>query len=103
VSESNFFFSEIQFNCIKKIILKFLKPFKSSYFFNVKPYFFLTSKPSESRMGGGKGNLSFKVFNIKEGQIFLSFRGVPSLFLFNLVSKLSYKLPNKFKLVKSKF
>lgn len=103
ISESSCYFTEDQFNCMKKFITKYLKSFKNCFFFNVKPFFFLTSKPSESRMGGGKGSLNLKIFYLRQGQIFLSFKNIPFLQLFNLINKLSFKVSHKFKLVKSKF
>lgn len=104
VSDSLCYFSDTQFEMSRKLISKSFKKYgKDSFFFFVKPYFYLTSKPSESRMGGGKGSFSFKIFPIRKGQIFLGFKGIPILELINILNLLSTKLPFKFRLIKGKY
>lgn len=92
-----------QYSSIQKDILKVVKVNKSYLFNFIKPYFFLTSKPSESRMGGGKGNLDKKVCFIKKGQVLLGLRNIPLFDILDLFSRISYKLPFKVSLIKLKY
>jgi len=100
--ESKIFYLE-QFNSIYKIISKETKKRKGSFFVFIKPYFFLTSKPSESRMGGGKGNLSRKIVFLKKGQVLFGFNNFSLFRLYNLLSLISYKLPFKLAIINLKY
>jgi ribosomal protein L16/L10AE len=102
VKESSIYTND-QFLSIQKDILKIVKLNKSFLFNFIKPYFFLTSKPSESRMGGGKGNLDMKVCFVKKGQVLLGLRNIPLFSILDLFSQICYKLPFKISLIKLKY
>ena len=92
-----------QFDTIHKLIIKETKNLKGFSFNFVKPYFFLTSKPSESRMGGGKGNLDKKVIFLKKGQVLYGFNNFPIFKIYNLLSIISYKVPFKLAIIRLKY
>ena len=92
-----------QYNTIQKFVSKEVKKLKGFYFIFVKPYFFLTSKPSESRMGGGKGNLDQKIFFLKKGQVIYGIKGLSAFNVYKIFSSISYKLPFKTVIIKIKY
>ena len=104
ISKECSIFTQSQFNSIQKEFGKVLKRDKKNcLFFFIRPYFYLTSKPSESRMGGGKGNLDEKVFYVKKGQAIYGLKNLPVRIVLDLVSQISYKLPVKVSLIRLKY
>lgn len=53
----------------------------------------VTSKPSEVRIGKGKGTVSFWAARVKEGQILYEVSGVSENLAKTALKKVSYKLP----------
>ena len=59
-----------------------------------------TSKPTENRMGKGKGAVSFWVANIKKGQVLFEISGVSAENAKKILKSSSNKLPVKTKFIK---
>ncbi|ADM89817.1 putative 50S ribosomal subunit protein L16 [Candidatus Zinderia insecticola CARI] len=53
----------------------------------------ITKKPPEVRMGNGKGNIEFYVFEVKPGRILYEFDGVNEKIAFKIFKLASSKLP----------
>jgi len=62
---------------------------KNQYKLNILVDFFSTKKPIETRMGKGRGDANIQGCWVKNGQIFLEFKGI--------CIKKNYKYLNKFK------
>jgi len=60
----------------------------------------VTKKPLASRMGKGKGSISFWISLVKKGQILFEIRGVKKFKAMWVLSKCKYQLPFKTKIVK---
>lgn len=103
VSKESSIYTMDQYESVQKNILKIIKRNRSFLVNFIKPYFFLTSKPSESRMGGGKGNLDQKIFYVKKGQILMGLKNISPIIILDLFSQISYKLPFKVSLIKLKY
>lgn len=63
------------------------------------PYLPVTSKPVETRMGKGKGSLSYWCFPIKRGRLLIEFQGVSKDLAFNINKLVNSKLCLKTKLI----
>lgn len=100
ISRESSIFTFNQYVCLQKIILKVIKQNNSFCFNFVKPYFFLTKKASESRMGGGKGNLEQKIFYVKKGQILYGLKSISFYSIHSLFSLVASKLAFKISLIK---
>lgn len=60
----------------------------------------ITQKPSETRMGGGKGAVEYWVAVVKPGRVMFEIAGVPEKFAREALRLASHKLPIKCKIVK---
>lgn len=60
----------------------------------------ITSKPSEVRMGKGKGNIVSWSAKIRKGLVFLEMAGADETLLERTLKTLQFKLPIKTKLIK---
>jgi len=65
---------------------------KKNFYFKIFPDFFLTKKPSETRMGKGKGNISTRICYIKKNQIILKINNLKNLNTNLLLNSINEKL-----------
>jgi len=63
----------------------------------------ITARPSESRMGQGKGKVSFWSFKVRPGIIIMEMTGLNKERSFEILKLASYKLPIKAKPVDKKY
>lgn len=87
-----------QFDCIKKSIEKKMHK-TGKIWFRCFPRLSVTSKPSETRMGKGKGNTTYWCFPIKAGRILVEFYGVTNILALQIVKLINKKLPFSLKLI----
>ncbi len=73
---------------------------KGKIWIRIFPDFPITQKPSEVRMGKGKGNVSFWVCNVKPGKILYEIAGANLKILENALLFATIKLPIKVRLIK---
>ena len=66
----------------------------------LKPYFWLTSKPNDVRMGKGKGDKDALILPVKVGCILFEVSGVSLEFMNIILKQVSLRLPVKVKFVK---
>jgi len=84
---------------IRQTIGRKIRP-KGRLWIRVFPHLPVTSKPSEVRMGKGKGNVKFWVCKIKQGQVLYEISGVDKAKAFNALQGGINKLPIKCTIVK---
>jgi len=73
-----------QIECVRKIISR--KMYKSGLLrLKIFPFFPVTAKPIEVRMGKGKGSLKYWCFPVKSGRVLFEFHGVSFIKTFLLV------------------
>lgn len=90
---------DCQIEAIRKYLAKKLKR-TDKFWFRIFPFLSITSKPIETRMGKGKGNIVFYFFPLKAGRVLFEFQGISSNFAVNLNSSINSKLPIQTKLIK---
>jgi len=91
-----------QLEALKKSFLK--KGGKNvKIWLNLFPHFSKTNKPLESRMGKGKGNISFFYYFVKTGKIIFEFDGFNSHFVKIVKKNTIKKFPFKTKLIFKNF
>lgn len=95
-SLSNGYLNSKQLTLINKLISKRLKKKDGQFWVRVFPFLTITKKPSEVRMGKGKGNVDAWVCPIRKGQIIFEFKSVNKRDINDLVKFCSSKLPLKF-------
>lgn len=61
----------------------------------------ITERPSESRMGSGKGSLAYWVAVVKPGKVIFELAGISDLVSHRILLLASAKLPLKTKIIKS--
>lgn len=91
-----------QIEAVRRSITNFLKR-KGKVWIRIFPDFPITNKPSEVRMGKGKGNVAYWVCNIKPGRILYEIAGADFKLLQNALEYASTKLPIAVKLLTKKF
>ncbi len=82
----------------RKVISKYIKKF-GKLWIRVFPDIPYTQKPTDTRMGNGKGNISFYIFKIKPGRIIYEIKGLSSIISIKILNLASFKLPLKTKIV----
>ena len=80
---------------LKRIIKK-----KNFLIIRVSPFWMLTRKPRDVRMGRGKGNPTLKVYPLKAGKIIFEFKGVSEKLVLRSTKPSSLRLPVKSIIVK---
>lgn len=60
----------------------------------------VTTKPLETRMGKGKGNVEYNVARVKPGTVLFEISGVPETLAKLVFEQVAYKLPVKIKFMK---
>lgn len=88
------------FESIRKFLMKNLKK-TDKFWFRIHPFLAVTSKPVETRMGRGKGSLSYYCFPLKAGRIIFEFQHISTKFATKLNSSLKSKLPVQIRLIKT--
>ena len=81
-----------QIEASRRILSKRLKK-QGSYHIHIHPSISVSKKPSEVRMGKGKGAIDHHICRVKAGQILFSIQGVTPALSKLLFKKVSYKLP----------
>jgi len=87
-----------QIETIRQTIGRKIRP-KGRLWIRSFPHLPVTSKPSEVRMGKGKGNVKYWVCTVKKGQILFEISGVNKSVAFGALKGGGNKLPLKFKVV----
>jgi large subunit ribosomal protein L16 len=87
-----------QIETVRQTIGRKIRP-KGRLWIRSFPHLPVTAKPSEVRMGKGKGNVKFWVCVVKKGQILFEISGVSKSVAFSALSGGGNKLPIKCKLV----
>ena len=91
-----------QIETIRRAITGFMKR-KGKVWIRIFPDFPISQKPSEVRMGKGKGNVSYWVANVKPGKILYEIAGSNYRILDNALKYASTKLPIPVKILSRKF
>lgn len=78
---------------------------RGSFVFRKLPYTFNTRKPSEVRMGKGKGNFNEWVCPVRPGQILIEFKfkNIPQIEKLLILRKCIKRLPMKTQMINLKF
>lgn len=88
-----------QIEAARRAIIRKLKR-KGKMWLRIFPTTPVTRKASESRMGKGKGNVSFWVSPVFSGQVLFEICGIPSALAFEALRAGGYKLPVSTKIIK---
>jgi len=91
-----------QIEAVRRSITNFLKR-KGKIWIRIFPDFPITNKPSEVRMGKGKGNVAFWVCNVKPGRILYELAGANFTLLTNALLYATTKLPIAVKIITRTF
>lgn len=91
-----------QIEAVRRTITNFLRR-KGKVWIRIFPDFPITNKPSEVRMGKGKGNVSYWVANVKPGRILYEVGGPDFRILENALRFAINKLPIETKILMHKF
>ena len=83
-----------QIEAVRRVITRKIKK-KGKVWIRIFPYLPITSKPTESRMGKGKGSVSHWVSRIKSGTTLFEVCGVPKHIAKEALKSSSAKLPIK--------
>nr|QEM01863.1 50S ribosomal protein L16 [Nephromyces sp. ex Molgula occidentalis] len=97
---SNLIYKE-HIELIKKSFNKQLKKIGKIYF-RINCNKIKTKKPSDSRMGSGKGSLDKYVAKIKKGDILFEINLNPNFLVIKFLKFISYKLPLKTRIIYKK-
>lgn len=87
-----------QIETVRQTIGRKIRP-KGRLWIRSFPHLPVTAKPSEVRMGKGKGNVKFWVCVVKKGQVLFEVSGVNKAIAFDALKGGGNKLPLKCKLV----
>lgn len=88
-----------QIEAARKVISKKIKKL-GFLWIRIFPDIPVTSKPTENRMGKGKGSFNFWVAKIKKGQILFEMSGIQEDLAIQIFQIASKKLPLKTKVIK---
>lgn len=88
-----------QIEAIRRTLTGFMKR-KGKVWIRIFPDFPISQKPSEVRMGKGKGNVSYWVANVKPGRILYEIAGADPKILENSLKYASTKFPIAVKIIK---
>ncbi len=91
-----------QIEAVRRSITNFLKR-KGKVWIRIFPDMPITNKPSEVRMGKGKGNVAYWVAVVKPGRILYEIAGADFKLLTNALKYASTKLPISNKILTRKF
>jgi large subunit ribosomal protein L16 len=88
-----------QIDASKKTIVKQIKKIGILYV-RVYPNLGITTKPAETRMGKGKGNINYWVVPVRKGKIIFEVSGIPEDKAKEVFLLVANKLPFKTKIIK---
>ncbi len=88
-----------QIETVRRAITGFMKR-KGKVWIRIFPDFPISQKPSEVRMGKGKGNVSYWVANVKPGRILYEIAGADPKILENALRYACTKFPIAVKIIK---
>ncbi len=88
-----------QIETIRRAITGFMKR-KGKVWIRIFPDFPISQKPSEVRMGKGKGNVSYWVANVKPGKILYEVAGADTKVIENALKNATAKFPISVKIIK---
>jgi large subunit ribosomal protein L16 len=71
------------------------------YRVHIQPVVTVSAKPSEVRMGKGKGSIDHNIARVKAGQLLFSINGLSSLRALAIMRRASRKLPLKIKIIQA--
>lgn len=91
-----------QIEAVRRTITNYLRR-KGKVWIRIFPDFPITNKPSEVRMGKGKGNVAYWVCNVKPGRILYELSGVDYFLLENALKYASLKLPIASRVITQKY
>lgn len=83
-----------QIEAVRRVIVRKIKK-KGKVWIRIFPYLPITSKPTESRMGKGKGSVDHWVARVKGGTVLFEICGVPKHTAKEALKACSKKLPIK--------
>ena len=83
---------------VRKALSKELKG-HGKLWLRIFPHVPVTSKPAETRMGKGKGNVSHYCCMVKAGRIVFEFQGIPTYIMTNIIKIASTKLSLPIKMI----
>ena len=89
-----------QIEAARKMINGYLKRM-GKLWIRVFPHVPVTKKPTETRMGKGKGDVEFFVFKVKPGKVLFELSGITEKQAINAFNLASSKLPIKTRFIKS--
>lgn len=87
-----------QIEAARRVISKSVKKI-GTYNIHIKPSTSVSKKPSEVRMGKGKGAIDRYVSRVKSGQLVFTLKGIGKQLAYNALLKASRKLPIKVKII----
>lgn len=82
-----------QLEALRKVVMRYIKSANGYLIMRAFATEPITKKPAETRMGGGKGGIDYRVHNIKKGAIICEIGGVSEDLARDALLKASYKLP----------
>ena len=91
-----------QIEAVRRTITNYLRR-KGKVWIRIFPDFPITNKPSEVRMGKGKGNVAYWVCNVKPGRILYELSGSDYILLENALKYALIKLPVASKVIVNKY
>ncbi len=91
-----------QIEAVRRTITNYLRR-KGKVWIRIFPDFPVTNKPSEVRMGKGKGNVAYWVCNVKPGRILYELSGSDYILLENALKYALIKLPVASKVIVNKY
>jgi len=92
ISLSSYRLTKAQLESARRVISRQIKRI-GKYRIHVSPTVSVSAKPSEVRMGKGKGAIDHYIARIKAGQVIFSLEGVSSAIAGSVLLKASRKLP----------
>ena len=91
-----------QIEAVRRTITNYLRR-KGKVWIRIFPDFPITNKPSEVRMGKGKGNVAYWVCNVKPGRILYELSGSDYVLLENALKYALIKLPLEAKVIMNQY
>lgn len=97
VALDNFWFTYDQIEACRKTILKYTKR-SGKIYFNVFPDKPISKRTEGSRMGTGKGSVSYWSMPIRKGKILFELKNIPPIVCKKALEQIAFKLPIKTKI-----
>ena len=91
VAKTSGIITNFQIEAIRRFLRRKLKK-KAQIFFRVFPFFNITKKPNDVRLGRGKGNPKYHACIVKKGSIILELRPFSNKNMTSILKQVQYKL-----------